>query len=390
MNTLDALVKQRYTKEVQALLEQSLVSFTLANTTLISQMPDGKRINYPRPNYSSTAQYVKYTDMVDTEREYTEEFLEINKHPYTSFVIDVEDEQDIGWDMISGETTRNAYLLREEIDGDFFSEYANADNTNGAATALTIGASQNVTTTYGTAYATLANNGVDTGRIGVVVDPFQLQTIGSAALGNTFNVADASYKNGYTGGVFQGMKVFVSGNLTCDGALNIATNPTANDTVTINGVKFTFVATPTLAGDVDIGANAGASLDNLIAAVNWGAGAGTAYIALSDNVRNNKLRGLTATKVGTTMVLTSKRGYKPVSSSLTAAADKWGALTIHNIVMEQGAIHLVMRNEPRLVMEKVQKQLAQRFSTHARYGIKTFSDGAERMYDLRIVAQAAE
>lgn len=90
------------------------------------------------------------------------------------------------------------------------------------------------------------------------------------------------------------------------------------------------------------------------------------------------------------MVLTSKRGYKPVSSSLTAAADKWGALTIHNIVMEQGAIHLVMRNEPRLVMEKVQKQLAQRFSTHARYGIKTFSDGAERMYDLRIVAQAAE
>ena len=162
MNTLDALVKQRYTKEVQALLEQSLVSFTLANTTLISQMPDGKRINYPRPNYSSTAQYVKYTDMVDTEREYTEEFLEINKHPYTSFVIDVEDEQDIGWDMISGETTRNAYLLREEIDGDFFSEYANADNTNGAATALTIGASQNVTTTYGTAYATLANNGVDT------------------------------------------------------------------------------------------------------------------------------------------------------------------------------------------------------------------------------------
>jgi len=28
--------------------------------------------------------------------------------------------------------------------------------------------------------------------------------------------------------------------------------------------------------------------------------------------------------------------------------------------------------------------------TWARYGIKTFSEGAERMYDLQIVAQAAE
>jgi hypothetical protein len=43
-----------------------------------------------------------------------------------------------------------------------------------------------------------------------------------------------------------------------------------------------------------------------------------------------------------------------------------------------------------LKVEDIQKQLGKRFITHTRYGIKTFSDWAERWYDLRIIAQTAE
>ena len=387
-NNVSNLVKQRYTKETQALLEQSLVSMTLANTTLLSQMPDGNTINYPRPSYSASAQYVKYTDVVSKDLEYSNETLVINKHPYVSFEFDLEDEQDVGYEVVWKETTRNAYLLKEEIDWDFFNEYSNFDNDNGTAVELS---TSNVVSTYGSAYATLANNWVDTGRIGVVVDPFQLNMIGQWALGNTFNTADASYKNGYTGWVFQNMKVFVSGNLTCEWALNIATTPTANDTVTINSVVFKFVASATAAWDVALGANAAAARANLIAAINGTGTPGTwTYVDISTSNRNNKLRGLSAAESGTTVVLTSKRGYKPTSSSLTASADKWGAFTIHNMIMEQGAIHLVMRNEVMLKVEDIQKQLGKRFITHTRYGIKTFSDWAERWYDLRIIAQTAE
>ncbi len=135
-NNVSALVQQKYTKEVQALLESTLVSKELANTTLLSQMPNGNTINYPRPNYSTTAQYVKYTDVVSQDVTFSNEQLVINKHPYISFVIDMEDEQDIGWDLVSGETSRSAYLLQEEIDGDFFNEYSNADNTNGTPVQL--------------------------------------------------------------------------------------------------------------------------------------------------------------------------------------------------------------------------------------------------------------
>lgn len=46
------------------------------------------------------------------------------------------------------------------------------------------------------------------------------------------------------------------------------TNVTANDTVTIDGKVYTFVAVPAVEGDVDIGVNADGSLLNLIRAIN--------------------------------------------------------------------------------------------------------------------------
>ena len=128
--------------------------------------------------------------------------------------------------------------------------------------------------------------------------------------------------------------LYVSTNLTATASLALATNPTEADTVTINGVVFTFNATPSGAGSVDIGANAAASVDNLVAAINGGAGAGTTYIALSASDRA-KLEGITATDNTTAIGLESKRGYKVLSSSLTAAGDKWGAVTIYNLMMEK-------------------------------------------------------
>lgn len=53
--------------------------------------------------------------------------------------------------------------------------------------------------------------------------------------------------------------------------------PLAAETVTIDGVVYTFVAVPALPGDVLIGLSATASLQNLVAAITLGAGAGTLY-----------------------------------------------------------------------------------------------------------------
>lgn len=60
--------------------------------------------------------------------------------------------------------------------------------------------------------------------------------------------------------------------------LTFAAQVTANDTVTINGRAYTFVAAPSSADDIDIGGTVEATMDNLMAAINGGVGSGSAYI----------------------------------------------------------------------------------------------------------------
>lgn len=61
------------------------------------------------------------------------------------------------------------------------------------------------------------------------------------------------------------------------GTLTFTGQPTDGQWINIGGVVYTFKTVPTAAYQVDIGADASGSLDNLIAAINAGAGSGTAY-----------------------------------------------------------------------------------------------------------------
>lgn len=388
-NSVSALNKQKYTKLVQALLEDTLVAMDLANTTLMANMPDGNTINFPRPEFQNVQSYTKYTDVTDQDLNFSNEQLVINQTPIVTFVYDDVDNLDNGYDVVASAAPKAAYRIKQDIEGNFFNEYSNANTNNGTAVTLTTGASGNTVETYGNAYASLVNDGVDASNVVNVIDPFQLSTIGVAALGNTFNVADKVYKKGYRG-TFQNMSTVVSTNLTATGDLALATNPTANDTVTVNGVVFTFVAAPAVAGDVDIAGSAAASVDNLVLAINGeGTPWSTTYIEVSTADRA-KLEGITATDNTTSIGIESKRGYKAITTSLDAAGDKMGAITIHNLIMEKGSINLVMQKEVSLKVQDVQKQLGTRYMTWARYGLKTFAEWAERMYDLRIVSAAAE
>ena len=188
--------------------------------------------------------------------------------------------------------------------------------------------------------------------------------------------------------------LYMTPNLTGTAVLNVATNPTANDTVTIAGVTWTFKATPAAAGEIDIGADAAASLVLLNAAVNnangyaAGAGSATAYFEVS-TANRSKLAGLSATIVGTTLVLTSIRGYKPVSQTLTDAADKWGAFSVKTIVMQKKSINLVMQKAVSLAIREG-TGLAMKYTTWGKFGVKTFTEGAERIRFVPVILQAAE
>ena len=385
-NNVSALNKERYSLRVQNLLRNTLIAFDIANVALKDRMPDGNTVNFPRASYLGISDYVKGTDISLADIDTSNETLVINKTPIISFSYDDVDSLDNGYDIVSETSSDSAYRIKNDIEGNLLAEYVNALSSNAATTALTTGTTANV---FGAARAELMNDGVS--NIVAVVDHNIMNSIGQAAIINTFNVSDKSYTNAYQGD-FQGMQLFASNNLSVTGTLAMATIPTAADTVTVNGVVFTFIPVPMggVEGDVVIGANVGEARANLTAAVNKAAGDGVTYFAFTDNVTNGKLEGQTFTVNGAAIDYVSKRGYRKVSSSLTPAADKFGQLTIHSIIMARGSIHLVMQKGVNMKTSDIPLQLGTIYKVWARYGIKTFTQGAERMFDLPLEAQAAE
>lgn len=63
------------------------------------------------------------------------------------------------------------------------------------------------------------------------------------------------------------------------GAFAFTSNVAANDTVVIGDITYTFVASPSSAFDVDIGADLDESIGNLVAAINLTGTEGTEYAA---------------------------------------------------------------------------------------------------------------
>lgn len=120
------------------------------------------------------------------------------------------------------------------------------------------------------------------------------------------NVADETIRKGipYVGTLAGGVKVFQSNNLPTVTTITLGATPTNGDTVTINGVVFTFVSSiGTTPGNVLIGASATASATNFETLWNDVTTTTATGVALSLN-NQNKIKNLHSTITRATAVLT--------------------------------------------------------------------------------------
>lgn len=110
----------------------------------------------------------------------------------------------------------------------------------------------------------------------------------------------------------------------------------------------------------------------MAAAINGGAGAGTAYIELSAANRATLTKNrVAATSTATTLTVTS--------AGLLAATETLTNVTASDIVVKclaerRGAIDMVVQRFPELQINKVQDKLGYNFITYDLYGIKTFQE----------------
>lgn len=400
-NAFNSVVRQHWEKGIQAVLEKSLVAMDLGTMKII---PDGTTLNIPRLAFQSTQTYTKYTDLTFADLTTASDTLTLNTNAVVTFSMDDLDEEDNYINITPEAIRQGGVKLKERLDGDFLNQVLNAnfvyDNgglraNTGTITpiALATGASQNLSLVFGNSRASLSNAGANINRLALVVDAFIMNTINTLGLETGFQVADEAFENmvarGYQGR-FLGMDVYVAGCLTASRVFDMATQPTAGDTIQINGQTFT-AASPigTTAGNYLIGADVDATRVNLAALLNNPGTTTATGVAVTDPSRFD---GVTATDSpgGDTLTVVSKRGTLVASSTMTAAANDWAAETLNCAIMEKGAIWMALRDNLKVRDAREPKKLVTNYTVLTRYGIVTPNAGKERMVRVCIQSASAE
>jgi hypothetical protein len=397
-NTFTDVVKLHYAEATQENLEKTLTAMDLAG---MIDIPNGTTKNLPYVQMRATGNYTKYTNQTIQDVTTGNDTIVINTTPMVNFAMDVIDEGDNYIDVKSEIIQDASYQIKKRIDGDFFNQVLNAKwkyDANGfgrntgtlSPITLTTGASQNISTTFGKAKAGLTNNGANGTKLALCIDDFisaDLTTLGMET--NVSGVADVSYTRGFQG-KFGGMNAYSVSMLTGTAVMDLATQPTDGDTVTIQGVTFTFKTTlGTTAGNVLIGASADAASINLVALINAPGTTTAQGVALSSDDQAT-LEGVTAVDGTNLLTITSKNGAVNASSVMTNASNDFQAQVINACIMEKGAIKMALRDGVKVDSRDEPLKLVTNYFIYARYGLKVTTRSKERMVVIPLVSQAAE
>lgn len=399
-NLFTSVVRQHWELALQRNLEKHLVAMDLATMKVIA---DGTVLNIPRMAFQSVGSYTKYTNVTIGSLTTANDTLTIDTTSMITFPMDKIDVGDNYINVIPKATANAGYKLRQQIDGNFLAQYSNASNIynvnglNGAAGApvvLATGASQNISAVFGDSQAKLINDGADINNICLVVDSFVLNVINTLGLENGYQVADEAYRTkaqrGYKG-QFLGMDVYLATDLSCSVVLDMATQPTAGDTISILGQTFT-AASPigTTPGNFLIGADVDATRVNLAAAINAAGTTAATHVAVTDPSKFLNFVSATDSPAGDTLTIVSKTGRMFPSSVMTNASNDFQAETIHCIMMEKGSIWMALRNNVTIDERDEPLSLVTNYFIYTRFGITTPQEGKDRMVDLQIQSKSAE
>lgn len=397
-NNVSADFKSVWSRKYQKTFYKENVARQICDTSAEADLSSGQTLvrNYAvQPGYART--YVRGTDMVERTLTDTSETLTVNKQYYDFFYVDNLDklQSDLNIALQHGEN--GAQMLSNQIDSDVLGEALNAYSTVDAGNVGgTAGQGITLSTTNVPQVITAVTqklrklNVMGSNKYAVVSPEFEniMVQYGVARLtvmGDALN-RNPDFVN------WMWYDFYVSNQLTGTAVLSMATNPTANDTVTIAGVTFTFVSSiGTTAGNVLIGASADATRANLETLINAPTATTATGVALStDNglLFTNRITAVNNNTADTITVTGKGLGVLVVAETLTAGADVWTtALQKQNCLFGiKGNPYLVVQKTPSIEFVKAPNRSGYFYQNVALYATKTFSDNAKQMVNVAIAS----
>src|SRR5258708_5769703 len=268
-NSISASFPTVWAREMQQRLEKMDVFRKQANFRLESDLKDGDTVKRVYRSNIVPADYTRCTDVTFIDITDTAESLVVDKTPVMPFYVDDLDALQSHYDTRDRYTQDTVKDLNHIIDGWYQAEVVNATNTidaadfgGTAAQGATISPA-NIQKLFAIAQKKLTRRNVDMSNLFANITPDVYQALLEYLAGKESILGDRTGENG-SSGRYYGFELFVTNAAYWTGEFTMGAQPSDGDTVTINGVVFTFKTTlGASAGNVLIGASAATPVTNL-------------------------------------------------------------------------------------------------------------------------------
>jgi len=398
-NALSSFKKEIRDRRIQMDLNKSLVALPLARFGF-SEVTGATRFNRPKKTRLYSVSYTAETAMTTQALGSANEYLDVDQTRAVHFFIDDTQKLESNYDIYAEYAPEAVYALRNEMDGKFLWQVTNAFYTVGKLDIEWTGANTSgitITTSLAAkmlsfAKAKLVQNRVETTTpFFVVLDPMDASVREQTLIGSGFNLADTTLRNGYLTSLGAlGLDVYVSNNVHHTITFTSTKNVAEADAITIGSQKFTWNATPSGAGSVDLGSDEDTSIKNMVAAINAAGTAWTTYIDITQDERAKLKQNLvTATYIDAHSFSITTAGFVSITETVdSATAYSFGEHQRLSPLGQKGCIDMVIQ---KAVQSETQRGtsngvIGDYVTTWTRYGLKTFTEGAQRMVAIRVKA----
>jgi len=371
----------------------------IANMEERANLKVGDTLNKPYIGDFAVQTYTKGTAMTAQTYSSTNEALSVDQVKAGFFYVDTIDQIQNIYSAIDEWTKEAAIRLGNNIDGAFLYEAINANDTiddgdlGGTPGNGLVLATSNIVNFLGKINKKLDVQNVSRAdRIGVI-SPQQFDVLWQYIAGKDTLLGDRTGENGQLGH-FAGFELYMSNNLTGEATWLPANDPSNTQTITINGITFTFVSTiGTTAGNILISGTVAGTIDNLVALINAGgvtSDSGVSNVSLS--AANQKTVSNWVAVDNTTSITVRAKGAGYMTVATSDAADVWTTTKQyqHSLFGDRRAIDLVIQKEPGVQMGPAIAAglLGTYVAPYCLYGSKLFNKNTYKILDCIVRSDA--
>ncbi len=394
-NSLSGSFPAYWSKRMQIKHEKTDVFRAIANFEERATLKNGDTAHRPYRSAVVAQVYTRGTAVTIQDLTNTDESLVVQTARVVPFYVDDLDALQDNYSTINLYADDAAVQLGNLIDASVLGEYGSAtstvdDGTLGGTTGNGITLSTtNVLKVFTKAGRKLDALNIEPSDRFAAISPQFKEVLIEYLAGKESILGDSTGKNGMIGSYY-GFDLYLTNNLTGTAVWIPANNPSNNDTITINGVTFTFVSSiGSTAGNVLQTVSLSQTLTNLAALINAPNTTTANGVALS--ATNGAVFATKYSAVATTTQITVKgKGTSYLTVSGSDATDVWTAATQiqHNLFGRKGATDVVVQQEPKVEIKEVPDKIGKNILPYTLFGFKTFAEGAGMLVDVQIRSDA--